>query len=188
MEYNTFIEIAKIVIPAVLVLIMAYALIHTFLSNQLKEKKLDYEMRTQENQLKSKDAIQEHTLPARMQAYERLILLLERNTPHQLITRYNSGDMTAPEYQLLLISSIRNEVEHNITQQLYITNESWMVVRTSVEELIAIVNNQARTLPSEATGRDLAQSILGYFSQPGTIVPNYVAVQQLKTEAAQFFL
>jgi len=188
MDYSTFIEIGKIIIPAVLVLVMAYALIHAFLSNQLKEKRLDYEMQQQQNLLQAQAATKDHTLPARMQAYERLILLLERNTPHQLITRYNSGDLTAPEYQLLLISSIRNEIEHNVTQQLYITNESWIVLRTSMEELIAIINNQANLLPSEASGRDLAQKILEYFTQPGTVIPNYVAVQQLKSEATQFFL
>lgn len=188
MEYSNFMEIAKIIVPASLVLIMAYALLHTFLSNQLKEKKLDYEMQSEENALKAKIATQDQTLPMRMQAYERLILLLERNTPHQLITRYNSGNLTAPEYQLLLISSIRKEMEHNITQQLYVSSPTWAVIRTSVEELIAIVNNQASTLPNEASGRDLAQKILEYFSQPNTVIPNYVAIQQLKGEAVQLFL
>ena len=167
---------------------MAYSLIYTFLDNHLKEKRLDAEILRGENQLKAQLSVQDKTFPARMQAYERLILLLERNMPHQLITRYNSADMTVPEYQLLLVSSIRTELEHNITQQLYVTNESWMVIRTCIEELIAIVNNQASTLPNEASGRDLAQRMLEYFSTPGVIVPNLVGIQQLKTEAAQYLL
>lgn len=183
MELELVIDILKIVLPAGMVVLVAYLILHTFLVNQVKLKNLDLAMSTQVKEIEATDK----TLTARFQAYERLLLLLERTTPYQLVSRYNGGnDMTSPEYQLLLINSVRTELEHNVTQQLYVSDETWTVIRTALEELLIAINNIARALPSEATGRDLANGILHYYGQEGIVTPNYIGIRQIKQEAAQF--
>jgi len=63
-----------------------------------------------------------------LQAYERLILLMERITPDNLIMRIDSTGMNTNEFHLELLSNIRAEFDHNISQQLYVSDLVWQDV------------------------------------------------------------
>jgi hypothetical protein len=83
-------------------------------------------------------------LPMYIQAHERLTLFLERIKPEALFARINSADLNAKELQQTAISEIRAELNHNVTQQLYIRPETWLLIQTAVQTLIAeliAVNN-----------------------------------------------
>lgn len=99
------------------------------------------------------------TLPLRLQAYERLVLLTDRIALHNLVTRIPAGEMDARQYQSVLVEQIRAECEHNVTQQIYVEPTTWDAVMKLREQNIFIINRLASTLPADAKGTDLARYI-----------------------------
>jgi len=175
-------ELLKFSIPAVIVLITSWLLLSNMLDNTLKVKQLD--VAAQRMQLNTKRA--QEMLPLRFQAYERIALFLERMHPQALIMRTREDNMAAPEMQMALITTIRAEFEHNLTQQIYVSSELWTMVRASVEELISIINQIASKLPTEASGNDLSLAFLRYFLSEGHL-PSQKALDQLNDEVKLLF-
>src|SRR5687768_16690595 len=93
-------------VPALLVLYVAYLLVRSFINKELEMKKLEIRGRSIET-----------VLPARLQAFERMALFLERMSPQHLLIRLNTAPMSAREFHQLLLSEIRNEYNHNVSQQ-----------------------------------------------------------------------
>jgi hypothetical protein len=100
------------------------------------------------------------TLPLRLQAYERLVLLTDRIALQNLVTRIPAGEMSARQYQALLVEQIRAECDHNITQQIYVEPATWDAVMKLREQNIFIVNRLASTLPEDARGTELSRYIV----------------------------
>ena len=100
-----------------------------------------------------------------LQAYERLSLLADRLSLKNLVTRLHSTAFTAAELHALLLESIRNEYEHNITQQVYINPQVWKAVTNMKEQNIYIINQLADHLPQDASAMDLSKAILEYAGQ-----------------------
>ena len=98
-------------------------------------------------------------LPIRLQAYERLALLLERISPESIIMRVNKPGMTAKQLHSELLSSIRAEFDHNISQQVYISNEAWEHVTSARGKVIHLINTAADQVKDEATALILSQQI-----------------------------
>ena len=97
-----------------------------------------------------------------LQAYERLTLLVNRIALPNLITRLNVPDAAARDMQLLLLQTIREEFEFNISQQIYVSNDAWNAVKTLRDQNLLIVNQIAASLPAHATGGDLNRIILDF--------------------------
>ena len=93
-------------------------------------------------------------------AYERLILLSERIALPSLINRLNSQGLSSKEMQGLLTETIRQEFDHNLTQQIYVSSEAWDAVKNLKEQNIFIVNQVASFLPANATATDLNKNLL----------------------------
>jgi hypothetical protein len=101
----------------------------------------------------------EASLPLRLQAYERLVLLTERISLPNLITRLPAGDLTVRQYQIVLAEQIKAEYDHNITQQIYVEPASWQALQKLREQNLFIINQLAQILPSDGKGTELARSI-----------------------------
>jgi len=118
-------------------------------------------------------------LPSRqlqLQAYERLILLTDRIALPNLIQRVNQPGLSAREMQSLLTFSIRQEFEHNITQQLYVSPEAWDAVRNYKDQNLLIVNQVGSFLPEGAGGNDLNRQLLDLLMQnPKASLQNVVS-------------
>lgn len=97
-----------------------------------------------------------------LQAYERLTLLVDRIALPNLISRMNQSGLSAKEMQLLLIQTIKQEFDYNITQQIYVSAEAWNAVKNLKEQTMLIINQFSSTLPQEATGADLNKLLLEY--------------------------
>jgi hypothetical protein len=116
------------------------------------------------------------TRQLQLQAYERLILLIDRIALPNLIQRVNQPDLSAREMQSLLIQTIRQEFEYNITQQIYVSAEAWDAVRNYKEQNLLIINQIASFLPPEATGLDLNKHLLDLLVQnPKASLQNIVS-------------
>ena len=116
-----------------------------------------------------------------LQAYERLILLTDRIALPNLIQRVHQPGLTAREMQSLLNLSIRQEFEHNITQQIYVSAEAWDALRNYKDQNMLIVNQVGSFLPEEATGNDLNRRLLDLLLQSPK-----ASLQNIVSEALSF--
>ena len=125
-------------------------------------------------------------LPIRLQAYERLALLLERISPESIIMRVSKPGMTAKQLQTELLSSIRAEFDHNVSQQVYISNEAWELIKSARGKVIHLINAAADKVKDQATALTLSQQI---FEQAMELKsqPTSEAMEFLKKEMEQFF-
>jgi len=151
------IEILKILIPAGLVLYGMFLTTKSFLNREMEKKLLD---------IRAKGT--EHVLPNRLQAYERMCLFLERISPNNLITRLNDKSYSARQFQHIMVVEIREEFNHNLSQQLYMSDESWSLIKNTVEELISTINQAANELPEEAKSLDLARKVIEKYMEEQT--------------------
>jgi len=102
------------------------------------------------------------TLQMQLQAYERLILLTDRIALPNLISRTNQQSASAKEMQQMLLQSIKEEFNHNITQQIYVSADAWTAIKNLKEQNMLIINQFANVLPPHATGLDLSKMLLEY--------------------------
>ncbi len=95
-----------------------------------------------------------------LQAYERLILFAERIALPNLVNRLNAQGLSSKDMQAILNETIRQEYDHNVTQQIYVSAEAWDAVKNLKEQNIFIVNQVASFLPQDATAADLSKNLL----------------------------
>jgi hypothetical protein len=145
---DALIELGKILIPASLVLYLAYLLVRSFIEKELELRKLEVRGRSMET-----------ILPNRLHAYERMALFLERMAPQNLLIRINTGNMAAREFHQLLLTEIRNEYNHNVSQQIYISEEVWDQIKNAKEDLIVTINDAAMEMATDSTSLDMAKKI-----------------------------
>ena len=141
-------EFGKILIPASLVLYAVYLTVRSFIIKEIELKKL--EVRTRSIEI---------ILPARLQAYERMTLFLERIAPQNLLIRLNNPGFSARDFQKVLLDEIRNEYNHNASQQVYMGEDVWNQIRNAKEDLVILINEAASHMPAEATSIDLSKKI-----------------------------
>jgi hypothetical protein len=141
-----------------------------------KQRKEAKELLDQHEKLKSAPPAPHATQPLQLQAYERLMLLVDRIALPNLISRTASTGLSARDMQLLLTQQIRQEFEYNVTQQIYVTQESWEAVRNLKDQNLLIINQISTFLPAESTGQDLSRAILEMLMQnPKASLHNIVA-------------
>lgn len=166
-------EILLVTIPALLVLITTYIIIRKMVEN-------DRDKRRSEIILQNSSTI----TPIRLQAYERLTLFLERISIEALIMRTNKAGLTTKELQTAILSSIRSEFDHNLSQQIYITPQAWEVLKNAKTNTIKIVNTSAEKIPPNATGSDFSKYLLEALMEIDK-EPSRVAIDFLKSEVAR---
>jgi len=169
------IEFGKLLIPALLVLYAMYLTVKSVLEKNLEGKEIDLKIKNYET-----------LLPLRLQAYERIALLLERISPNNIMLRLNRPDLTAKEFQIILVKEIREEFNHNISQQIYIGEETWALVRKAIEDTINLINKSAMNMKEEAKSVDLTKAVFAEVMGDQVDSIQY-ALSQLKKEVSQFY-
>jgi hypothetical protein len=147
-------DIVKYTIAGLAVVWIAFYLIKPYLDRDEKIQLLEF-----------KKTISNQTLPLRLQAYERLVLFIERVNPANMLIRLNAPAYSAHELYSLVVDEIRNEYQHNITQQIYVSSRAWGVIRHVKEDTLGIINNAVKAVPETATGLELSKIILASLSQ-----------------------
>jgi hypothetical protein len=105
----------------------------------------------------------------KIQAYERLILLLDRISIPNLIMRLQSPDMTTESLSAAMVISIQKEFEHNVTQQLYVKDNLWNIITLIKDELSASISLIADEPQAMSVG-DFIKSVMDYHSKKGTVL------------------
>ena len=128
----------------------------------------------------------EITLPLRLQAYERMCLFLERITPNNLLLRLVPSASNALELQQILLFEIREEYNHNLAQQLYISIDAWGQVSNAMNEIVSVINQAATEVDAEAPASDLAEKIFAKVIEQ-EIQPTTHALKFVKQEIQGIF-
>lgn len=123
------------------------------------------------------------SIPLRLQAYERLVLLTERISLPGLISRLNQPGISAAEMKVILTENIKQEYDYNSTQQLYVSQVSWDAVRNLKEQNIMVVNQVAASLPLTASSSDLNKKILEVMMSQQNGALHEMVAQTLNHEA-----
>jgi len=151
---NTILEIIKITVPALVVFLTVRTLMQQYLGQQLQLQRLDI----QQKQLGQ-------TLPLKLQAYERLVLLCERISIPQLLMRLRPEGLTVAEMRLQMMLAAQQELEHNVTQQVYVSDQLWQIVALAYEETINLITKAAEAVPAKAPATELVNALLSLLDQ-----------------------
>ncbi|MBL4678534.1 MAG: hypothetical protein JKY70_20395 [Mucilaginibacter sp.] len=114
--------------------------------------------------LEIRKAISNQTLPMRLQAYERVVLLIDRIDPSNMLIRLNGNAYSAVELYNIILNEVRTEYQHNVTQQIYVSAQAWAAVRRIKDDTINLVTNATQSLPPNATGLDLGKAVLNHLA------------------------
>ncbi|RZK49857.1 MAG: hypothetical protein EOO99_03655 [Pedobacter sp.] len=140
-----------------LVLIMGIAVYYIF-------KKMIFPAPAPVEDKPNQETLKIAVLPLKAQAYERMLLLVDRIHPKQLVLRNSSEDLNALNYQHLLIQDLQAEFQHNIAQFLYLSPSAVQILRKLKADTIQLIQTQVVQLPASATGKELALNLILYMS------------------------
>lgn len=126
-------------------------------------------------------------LPLRLSAYERAILYLERIAPENLLPRVNPSSLDQPTLHRVLINEIREEYEHNLAQQLYISQAGWLALVEAKEKILNLINQAADEMENsaEASGIAFGKFVLEKYSQLSEL-PTQKATKALKEDIHKY--
>lgn len=127
---------------------------------------------------------QEFFLSHRMEAYQRAILYLERIHPVAIVMRMNQQHVNAVLFQSMLLKAIRDEYDHNVAQQMFISPNVWHLLKNAKEETVKLINVGASELPADASSSELAKAIITLTADINPL-PSEIAIDALKAEFQQ---
>lgn len=173
---HDLIEVLKYTLPALIVFFTAYFLLTRYMRKEAVEKSIKMKLE------RDKEVVM-----LRLQAYERLALFLERINPASVITRVRSADMLANELQYAMVKNIREEYEHNLSQQIYVSPHSWNLIVASKEEMLKTVNLIGNQMPPEASAGQFIATLLNGIANANAQLPTEQALDFLKAEVKELF-
>jgi len=160
-------------LPAIVVGIIAYYFFKGHIANEEGRRRY----------LIQKEA-QNKVLPMRLQAYERLALLLERIDPNKLLIRVKPFSNEIDKYEALLIQNIEQEFEHNVTQQIYVTPECWNLINAAKNATIHLIR-QGAMHEKDNDADKVREYLLRNFMEE--ITPSQKALAYMKKEVGELF-
>jgi hypothetical protein len=168
-------QLALIIIPAGAVLLTTIYFLRRESSKEIQSMKIEL-----------KKSRQDFFLPSRVEAYQRAVLLMERIHPNSLVMRLHNPGLPARALQAKFLDSIREEYDHNVAQQLFISPQVWQMVKNSKEETIKIINIAGNQMDVTSTGMDLSAKIFEIVAEIGQL-PTEITVEYLKKELQELF-
>lgn len=156
---------------------IVYLLVKRYFDNQQKEQLLKIKMDERAETLRV-------VTPIRLQAYERMALFLERISPDSLVLRCWKPGMDLRLLQGVMTKNIRDEWEHNLSQQVYLSPELWARIREAKDEMVNLVNSAAVTL---ADTTDPTRLAVGIFASAAQHSPTSVALEAMHKEINELF-
>ena len=154
-----------------------YLLVKRYFDNQQKERLLQMKIDERRETLKV-------VTPIRLQAYERMALFLERISPDSLVLRCYQPGMDLKLLQGVMTKNIRDEWEHNLSQQVYLAPGTWARIREAKDEMVNLVNSSAVTLTDTDDPTRLAATI---FASAAKHLPTDKALEELHKEINELF-
>jgi hypothetical protein len=168
-------EVLKITIPALLVMIATIYVLRVMLKKDSENRKIQLVLQNQKL-----------ITPIRLQAYERMVLFLERISPNSIIMRLQTPNMTVQQLNKEMLILIRSEFEHNLSQQLYISVDAWEQIKIAKEKIVKLINLAAQELNPNDNAIKLSQIILEKLIEEEKS-PLQQAINYLKEEISKLY-
>lgn len=170
---DKLLEIAAYTLPALITGGVAFVMMQKFYNSEESKRKFEL---LRENQRQA--------LPIRLQAYERVVLFLERINPSQLLIRVAPTGKSKDDYATLLSHHIQTEFEHNLTQQIYLTSETWNIVLKAKNSTVQMIRKN--TLREDVADADkMREAIMIELTE--NEAPSTIAINFLKEELKRVF-
>lgn len=169
-------DLLKLIIPASLVLYGMYLTVKLLLEREAERYRND-----------SKTEYLKTVIPIRLQAYERMTLFLERISPNNLLVRLNGSATTVLDFQQLLLQEVRDEYNHNLSQQVYMSQHAWEQIQTAMNEVVTLINQASGDTLPDAPALELSKKIFERIIQQN-LQPTANALRSIKDEIQQQFL
>lgn len=167
-------EIIKITIPALVVYFTVKTLLQQYLDKQ-------YQLRVLEGQQNERNT--NASFPMRLQAYERLSLFCERISIPNLMLRLRESGMTVRDLRISMLLAIQQEYEHNITQQVYVSDQLWQIIKMARDTTLQAIDGVASGLEDDGDSKVFAKALIDYINeQEGD--PLATALLAIKKETA----
>jgi hypothetical protein len=170
-------ELLKYTLPALVVALVVFIMMRLHQQNNYKLKLLEMKSTN------SKDIV-----PLKLQAYERLTLFVHRVSPEHIIPRVTHPGMTSKQLKVALISAIQSEFEHNITQQVYVSNGVWGAVVAFKNSFANLVNTKANELEDGAVAYDLGKLIVEFYLENEDAMTPQRVNEVIKLEVKTLFI
>src|SRR5690554_247571 len=177
-------DILSIILALAPYLIIAFVLIYLFHESMRFIKSRDERMiklRLATSQAAVSGGQSESVIKLELQAAERFALYLERISPDRLVMRLHQTGMSAKMLQSEMLRSIREEFDHNLSQQIYISENSWQLIRNAKEEMVKFISASGDSMSEKSSGLDLSRKIFEAASRVEKL-PSEIALQYLRTE------
>lgn len=149
-------EIVKLTLPAIIVFATAYNILKSYLNKQYQMKLLE-----------TKNSLKSTSLPLKLQAYERLSLLCERIIPGNLLLRIKSPGMTVEDLHMALLVAVQQEFDHNISQQVYVSDNLWSIIKQARQHTINLISACAAELNQSDNCSKLSELLLEEYDNMG---------------------
>ena len=163
---DKLLESIAYILPAAVTGFVAYYMLNGFLRQQNSEKKLELIAQ------KKKES-----LPIKLQAYERMLLFCERINPVKMLVRVQPISDNTNDYLQLVISSIEQEFEHNLVQQIYISDDAWTAILATKR---AVINKLKQVAETSSSANNLRENVLIDYSK--NLPPTDTAIRFIKNE------
>lgn len=128
--------------------------------------------------------LQKESFPLRLQAYERMSLFLERIKPQSLLTRISPTSSKKEDYENLLIATIEQEFEHNLTQQIYVSDQCWSIILAAKNATIQLIRKANMNEKTESADK-LREAILTDLMDKSA--PSNAALSFIKEEVGEMW-
>ncbi len=168
-------EILKYLLPSLVVFLTVWYVLRAMFSAQAEQRRMELALENQKL-----------ITPIRLQAYERLVLFLERISPESLLLRVNRPGLTVQQLHQELLAAIRNEYEHNLSQQLYISPAAWEVVRNARGQILKLINTTYEEFKPEDPALDYSKRLFEKLVDIDKL-PTQTAIDYLKKEVSRLF-
>lgn len=165
MEYK-ILESIGYILPAAITGLVTYCMFNGFVKQQNSEKSL--ELLAQKKR---------ESLPIKLQAYERMLLFCERITPSKMLVRVKPLSDNTHEYLQLLIASLEQEFEHNLVQQIYISDDSWTAILATKN---TIINKLKQLSETSNSANELRENVIIFYSK--SLPPTDTAISFIKND------
>lgn len=169
-------DFLKLIVPAALVLYGMYLTV-----------KLLLEREADRHQYEVKNHYTETVVPIRLQAYERMVLFLERISPNNLLLRLGGSATTVLEFQQRLLQEIRDEYNHNLSQQVYMSQAVWDEIQAAMNDVMTLINQASGDTRPDAPSLDLSRRIFERIIQKDK-QPTSEALKAVKQEIQAMFM
>jgi len=173
MELSRIFDLFLFAIPSIITGITAYYFFREHTKNEDGRRRF----------LLKKD-MQVNAMPLRLQAYERMALFLERISPSKLLIRIAPNNSNKADYETLLIQSIEQEFEHNLSQQIYISDKCWSIATTAKNATIQLIR-KASMLEKTDTANKLREVVLTEMMERRS--PSDAALSFIKEEVSDLW-